>query len=264
MSETANGKPAPDSGKYRNGNDLLIELRSVYKAYKTPAGDFPALKNIDLTIDAGEFVVVLGKSGSGKTTLINMLSGIDRPSSGEVFIGDAAVHAFNESQMARWRGRTVGVVFQFFQLLPSISVLANIVMPMDFCNLYTPAERRERAMHLLGLVDIAEHAYKRPTEISGGQQQRAAIARAMANDPPIIIADEPTGNLDRVTADQVLHVFEELVRREHKTLIIVTHDKDLAKRADRKVLLVDGQIIDEHMHDEALAAFDEDESEAAD
>lgn len=229
-------------GNYKYGNQFLIELRDIHKVYKTPAGEFPALKGIDLKVDAGEFVSVVGKSGSGKSTMINMITGIDRPTDGEVLIGDAAVHKLNEGQMAQWRGRNLGVVFQFFQLLPTLTVIENVMLPMDFTNTWKPGERKDRAMHLLDLVDIAENAYKLPTAISGGQQQRAAIARSLANDPPIVCADEPTGNLDSKTANAIFELFEGLVD-QGKTFLMVTHDDDLAQRASRTVELADGEII---------------------
>ncbi len=212
------------------------------KIYKTPAGEFPALRNIDLTINAGEFVAVVGKSGSGKTTLINMLTGIDRPTSGTVIVEGIDIHSLGESRMSQWRGRNLGVVFQFFQLLPTLTLVENITLPMDLCDTYPMRERRERALNLLELVEIAEHADKLPSEISGGQQQRAAIARAMANNPPIIAADEPTGNLDSHTADTIVTLFENLVD-QGKTFLMVTHDSDLANRASRIIELADGEII---------------------
>jgi ABC-type lipoprotein export system ATPase subunit len=224
--------------------DYLIDLRDVIKTYKTEAGDFIALKGINLTIDRGEFVGIVGKSGSGKSTLVNMLTGIDRPTSGEIYVAGTGIHLLNEGKMAQWRGRNQGVVFQFFQLLPTLTLVENVMLPMDFCNLYTPRERRERAMELLALVDIAEQANKLPSAISGGQQQRAAIARALANDPPMIIADEPTGNLDSRTAEQVFLLFERLVKGG-KTLLMVTHDDDLARRVTRTIVIADGEIVNE-------------------
>jgi putative ABC transport system ATP-binding protein len=232
------------NGQYKHGNQFLIDLQQVVKSYQTAAGTFVALKGIDLQIDSGEFVAVIGKSGSGKSTLINMITGIDRPTSGQVFVGDTAVHNLNEGQIAVWRGRQVGVVFQFFQLLPTLTLVENIMLPMDFCNVYSMREREARAMYLLEQVDMTDHADKLPTAISGGQQQRVAIARALANDPPILVADEPTGNLDSVTSESVFSLFEELVA-QNKTILMVTHDLDLARRATRTVLLVDGQIVDE-------------------
>ncbi len=227
-----------------NGNRSLIEIRNVVKNYKTAVGDFPALKGVDLDMKAGEFVSVIGKSGSGKTTLINMIAGIDRPTSGEVWVNGTAVHELNENQMARWRGRNLGIVFQFFQLLPMLSLVENIMLPMDFCNTFPMKEREDRALHLLDQMELADHAYKLPSAISGGQQQRVAIARALANDPPVILADEPTGNLDSKTADTVFELFSQLVS-EGKTIIIVTHDSGLAKRAERTALIADGEIVNE-------------------
>ena len=177
--------------------------------------------------------------------MINMITGIDRSTSGEIFIGGVAVHTLTENQLAMWRGRNIGVVFQFFQLLPTLSVLDNIVLPMDFCNCYEPGERTERAMELLAMVDLAEQAKKRPTALSGGQQQRAAIARALANDPPLLVADEPTGNLDSATADAVFSLFEEMVA-QGRTIVMVTHDNDLAGRASRAVHVSDGRIVNDH------------------
>ncbi|MFN8465005.1 MAG: ABC transporter ATP-binding protein [Caldilineaceae bacterium] len=219
----------------------LIDLSGVVKSYKTPAGEFQALKGIDLKIDAGEFVAVVGKSGSGKSTLSNMITGIDRPSQGEVIVAGTEVHKLRESQIAGWRGRNIGVVFQFFQLLPTLTVVENVMLPMDFCNMYSSRQRKERAMHLLEQVDMVEQADKLPTAISGGQQQRVAIARSLANDPAIIVADEPTGNLDSRTADAVFHLFERLVD-EGKTIVMVTHDDDLARSVGRAVTIADGQI----------------------
>jgi ABC-type lipoprotein export system ATPase subunit len=227
-----------------SGNHSLIELRKVSKNYKTAGGDFPALKSIELDIKAGEFVSVIGKSGSGKSTLLNMITGIDRPTAGDVVVNNTAVHKLNENKMALWRGRNLGIVFQFFQLLPTISVIENIMIPMDFCNTYPMRKREKRALELLELVELSEHAYKMPTALSGGQQQRVAIARALANDPPIVIADEPTGNLDSKTADNIFQLFNNLVAHG-KTIIIVTHDSGLAKRAERTALIADGEIINE-------------------
>lgn len=237
-------KKDQSNGNYQNGNDHLIELRQVVKTYETAAGSFTALKGVDLDVDGGEFVAIIGKSGSGKSTLINMITGIDRPTSGEVLVGDTAVHALGEGQMAVWRGRNVGVIFQFFQLLPTLTVIENVMLPMDFVDMYSPRERRERALALLEQVEMADQANKLPTAISGGQQQRVAIARALANDPPILVADEPTGNLDSKTAESVFTMFEELVAAG-KTIVMVTHDQDLARRVTRAVLVADGEIVDE-------------------
>jgi len=224
----------------------MIDLRDVNKYYKTAVGDFHALNSVDLQIGAGEFVSIIGKSGSGKTTLLNMITGIDIPSNGEVWVNNTAVHKLSENKMARWRGKNLGVVFQFFQLLPMISVVENIMLPMDFCRTYPMRERHERAMQLLELVELADHAHKLPTALSGGQQQRVAIARALANDPPVIIADEPTGNLDSKTAESVFTLFNDLVAKG-KTIIIVTHDSALAKRAHRTALIADGEIVNEYV-----------------
>ena len=236
----------PDMAAGSNGNHPLIELRSVSKNYKTAAGDFPALKGVEMSMNAGEFVSVIGKSGSGKSTLLNMITGIDRPSAGDVIVNNTAVHEMSENRMALWRGRNLGIVFQFFQLLPTISVIENVMLPMDFCNTYPMRQREKRALELLELVELTEHAYKPPTALSGGQQQRVAIARALANDPPIIIADEPTGNLDSKTADNIFQLFNNLVK-QGKTIIIVTHDSGLAKRAERTALIADGEIVNEYV-----------------
>src|SRR5574338_1382897 len=235
----------PENGN-GNGDVAIIDLRDVHKYYRTAIGDYHALNSIDLEIGAAEFVSIIGKSGSGKSTLLNMITGIDRPTRGEVYVNGTAVHELNENRMARWRGRNLGIVFQFFQLLPTISVIENIMLPMDFCRTYPLREREKRALALLELVELAEHAYKLPTAISGGQQQRVAIARALANDPPIVIADEPTGNLDSKTADSVFELFRNLVA-QGKTIIVVTHDSGLAKRTDRTALIADGAIVNEYV-----------------
>ncbi len=229
-----------------NGKSALIDLRQVVKTFSTAAVDVTVLKGIDAAIQPGEFVAIIGKSGSGKSTLLNMVTGIDRPTSGEVYVGGTAVHAMSENQMAGWRGRHVGIVFQFFQLLPMLSLAENVMLPMDFCNLYRVRERRVRALELLRLVEMEDHADKLPTELSGGQQQRVAIARALANDPPLILADEPTGNLDSATATTVFRLFEGLVE-EGKTVVMVTHDSSLAQRASRTMLIVDGEIVNEYV-----------------
>ena len=231
---------------FENGNKHLIELQGVDKLYETPAGPFPALKDIDLQVDAGEFIAVIGKSGSGKSTLVNMITGIDRPTAGQILVGDTAVETLSEGKLAEWRGRTIGVIFQFFQLLPTLTVIENVMLPMDFCHMYTMRERRERALHLLDQVGVAQHAHKLPSAVSGGEQQRVAIARALANDPPILAADEPTGNLDSKTAESVFRLFAGMVD-QGKTILMVTHDRDLAKRATRPVMLSDGEIIEEYL-----------------
>ena len=239
-------KPKTDADADTAGNRSMIDIRGVNKFYKTAVGDYHALSDVDLQIGAGEFVSIIGKSGSGKTTLLNMITGIDRPTNGEVWVNGTGVHGLNENRMARWRGRNLGVVFQFFQLLPMISVIENVMLPMDFCRTYPLGERRKRAMDLLELVELADHAHKLPTALSGGQQQRVAIARALANDPPVVIADEPTGNLDSKTAESVFELFNNLVAKG-KTIIIVTHDSAMAKRTHRTALIADGEIVNEYV-----------------
>ncbi len=219
-----------------------MSLIGVKKAYKNEAGDFYVLKGIDLEIAKGEFVGVVGKSGSGKSTLMNMITGIDRPTAGEIWVNDQAIHGLDENKMARWRGRSMGVVFQFFQLLPTLTVVENVMLPMDFCRLYTPKERKVHAMDLLERVDMADQATKLPSQISGGQAQRVAIARSLATDPPIVMADEPTGNLDSKTADAIFHLFENLVA-EGKTFLMVTHDNELASRLHRVITIADGMLV---------------------
>ncbi len=237
-----NNEPKDDT----NGRSQMIDLQAVDKYYQSAAGDYHALKNIDLCICAGEFVSIIGKSGSGKSTLLNMIAGIDRPTTGEVWVNGTAVHKMDENQMAIWRGTNLGIIFQFFQLLPSLNLLQNVILPMELAGKYSPRERRQRAEHLLELVGLSEHQHKLPSMISGGQQQRAAVARALANDPPILIADEPTGNLDSKTAETVFALFNDLVA-QGKTVIIVTHDSALAKRAHRTALIADGEIVNEYV-----------------
>ena len=234
---------APDRTK---ANPYMVELRSVQKYYTSAAGDFHALKGIDLQIQPGEFVSIIGKSGSGKSTLLNMITGIDRPTTGEVWVNGTPVHEMNENQMAIWRGGSLGILFQFFQLLPALTLLQNVILPMDLGSKYPPRERRKRAEELLDKVGLGEHMHKLPSMISGGQQQRAALARALANDPPLIVADEPTGNLDSKTAETVFALFNELVAHG-KTVIIVTHDSGLAKRSNRTALIADGEIVNEYV-----------------
>lgn len=219
----------------------MIEVRQVTKTF--PVGDTTVtiLKGVSLTVQPGEFVAIVGPSGNGKSTLLNMITGIDRPSSGEVFVTGQALHTMSENQMAIWRGTHLGIIFQFFQMLPSLSLVQNIILPMEFAGKYTRQERRERAMGLLELVGLAEQANKLPSMVSGGQQQRAAIARALANDPPMLVGDEPTGNLDAKTADEVFGIFETLVARG-KTMLMVTHDRELAARMPRMVEVVNGLI----------------------
>jgi len=227
-------------------DEAMIRLCGIHKSYKTGVGDFQVLKGLDLEFKAGEFVGIIGKSGSGKSTLVNMITGIDRPTTGEVWVGGTPVHRLSEGQMAVWRGKNLGIVFQFFQLLPMLSLVDNIMLPMDFCSTLTLRQKRERAMQLLEMVELTDHAHKLPSAVSGGQQQRAAIARALANDPPVILADEPTGNLDSKTAAAVFAMFQKLVA-EGKTIIMVTHDSSLAQRVNRTVLIADGEIVNEYV-----------------
>jgi putative ABC transport system ATP-binding protein len=231
----------------------LIEISSLVKVYDTGEVPFTALKGIDLTVREGEFVGLIGKSGSGKTTLINMITGIDRPTSGEIHVDGTPVHALGENRLAIWRGRTVGVVFQFFQLLPTLTVVENVMLPMDFCGVHAPRERHGYAMALLESVEMADQARKLPAALSGGQQQRVAIARALANDPPLLAADEPTGTLDSVTAEAVFGLFEKLVA-EGKTIVMVTHDDDLASRVTRALHVRDGEIVEESRREAHSAA----------
>jgi putative ABC transport system ATP-binding protein len=219
----------------------MIDLQGITKVYPTPAGPFLALKGIDLQIQAGEFVAVVGKSGSGKSTLINVFTGIDHPTDGEAIVAGTRLRDLSEGKMAQWRGRTMGIVFQFFQLLPTLTLVENVLLPMDLCNIHAPSERYDRAMHILAQVGLADDAHKFPSAVSGGQQQRAAIARALANDPAIIVADEPTGNLDSRAAETIFALFEASAAAG-KTVVMVTHDDELAARAQRTVTLVDGLI----------------------
>ncbi len=220
----------------------MISLRGVGKVYDSPAGPFGALKNVDLEIAAGEFVAIVGKSGSGKSTLLNMVGGIDRPSNGTVTVGDTPIQRMSENDLALWRGRTVGFVFQFFQLLPTLTAAENVMLPMDFCRMLPPRERRARALELLDRIGVADQANKLPAALSGGQQQRVAIARALANDPPVILADEPTGNLDSQTGDAIFRLFRELADAR-KTVVVVTHERDLSGIIDDTVELVDGVVV---------------------
>ena len=220
----------------------LIELRNVVKTYHSLAGSVTALQGVDLQVFPGEFLIITGKSGSGKTTLVNIVTGLDRSTSGEIWVDGAPLHRFSAEKASKLRGKTMGVVFQSFELLPTLTVLQNVMLPMDFARRYSVREQRQRAMQLLEQVDIADHARKYPTALSGGQQQRLAIARAMANDPAILVADEPTGSLDSGTATAVIDLFADLVR-QGRTILLVTHDKDVAKRGSRVITLADGAIL---------------------
>jgi len=219
----------------------MIKVRELSKTYYTPAGNFTALRNIDLEIAAGEFVAVAGKSGSGKSTLLNMIGGIDNPSAGSVEVAGTAIHEMSENRLAAWRGRNVGFVFQFFQLLPTLTIAENVMLPMDFCRTFPVRERRRRALELLERVGVAPHADKLPSALSGGEQQRAAIARALANGPRVILADEPTGNLDSATSTAVLSLFRDMAS-SGTTVVIATHERDIAGVVDRRIEVADGTV----------------------
>ena len=229
-------------------NNHLVHVDHLIKDFQGPAGTIHVLKGVNLFVHTGEFVGVRGPSGSGKSTLINMITGIDRPTEGSVRVAGQPIEKMTENELARFRGKTIGVIFQFFQLLPTLTIIENVMLPMDFCRVWKPKERPERALHLLEQMGLVDQAHKLPNTLSGGQQQRAAIARALANDPPLLVADEPTGNLDSKTADKVFTLFEELVT-QNKTFIMVTHDKDLAKRIPRLVEVFDG-VLYENTKDE--------------
>ncbi|MCZ7540301.1 MAG: ABC transporter ATP-binding protein [Anaerolineae bacterium] len=237
-------------GNAQNGS--VISLQSVEKVYKTKAGPLKVLKGVNLEIREGEFVAIVGPSGSGKSTLINMITGIDRPTSGEVFVAGQRLTNLSENQVAKWRGRNVGVVFQFFQLLPTLTVLENVMMPMHYTGTFR-GKRKERAMELLEMVDLPDVAHKYPSQISGGQQQRAAIARALANNPKVLVGDEPTGNLDAVSAGLVFAMFEDLVT-QGTTIVMVTHDRDLAGQIPRVEEVRDGQLVAQEEIDRRLVA----------
>jgi ABC-type lipoprotein export system ATPase subunit len=221
--------------------ESIVQVVDVIKSFPLGGGEITILKGISFDVSRGEFVSIVGPSGNGKSTLLNMITGIDRPTGGQVIVTGRQVHKMSENQLASWRGERVGIVFQFFQMLPSLSLLQNIMLPMDLARKYSPRKRRERAMSLLETVSLADQAHKLPGMVSGGQQQRAAIARALANDPDLLIADEPTGNLDTRTAGDIFDLFSELVA-QGKTLLMVTHDKELARRVPRVVEIIDGKI----------------------
>jgi putative ABC transport system ATP-binding protein len=249
MSELKANRKTHDSkaGHNLELHSRLVDLRAVVKTYHGAAGTFTALKGVDLRVESGVFVSIIGKSGSGKSTLINVITGIDRPSSGEVVIGETRVHTLSEEQIAVWRGRSVGVIFQFFQLLPTLTAIENILLAMDYGGRYPRLERPERAMRLLEEVGMADRAHRLPNELSGGQQQCVAIARALANDPVLLTADEPTGNLDSKSSEMILHLFQRLAD-SGKTILMVTHDNELAGRAQRTIRLADGSIQDEFIN----------------
>ncbi|MEO7963330.1 MAG: ABC transporter ATP-binding protein [Gemmatimonadaceae bacterium] len=220
----------------------IISLRDVSRDYITPAGVFTALAGVTVTIEKGEFVAVVGESGSGKSTLLALVAGIDRPTSGEVHVAGTAVHALPEGALSPWRGRAVGIVFQFFQLLPTLTALENVMLPMDFCDRWPSSERRQRAESLLERVGVADQRHKLPATLSGGQQQRVAVARALANAPAVVLADEPTGNLDSRTSDAMLEVFSGMAR-EGQTIVMVTHEERALRHASRVVRLADGRVV---------------------
>jgi putative ABC transport system ATP-binding protein len=221
----------------------MIDLQDVVKDYLTDAGSFRALRGVSLRVEAGELVAIVGRSGCGKSTLLNMITGIDHPTAGQVRVAGLDLRDMSENGLARWRGRTIGVMFQFFQLLPTLSVIENVMLPMDFAGIGTSRERRRRAAELLDLVEMGDQADKLPLSTSGGQQQRIAIARALANDPPLLVADEPTGNLDSATGEAIFALFGRLAEAG-RTIVLVTHDLDLAGRAGRVVRMADGQVVD--------------------
>ncbi|MFO7661343.1 MAG: ABC transporter ATP-binding protein [Chloroflexota bacterium] len=223
---------------------IAVELRSVYKAYETGEQIIPVLKDIDLCVFAGELLAIVGPSGNGKSTLLNMITGIDHPTKGEVIVGNQALHCLSEDALAGWRATNLGIVFQFFQLLPALNLQQNLILPMDFAAVIPRRERRDRAMELLEMVGLADQAHKLPSQVSGGQQQRAAIARALANNPPLLVADEPTGNLDSRTSNDILSLFFDL-SLQGKTLIMVTHNAEISRQAPRRIEIINGQIANE-------------------
>jgi len=222
----------------------MISLHQVSKTYETPAGKFAALKSINLNIEAGQFVGIVGKSGSGKSTLLNMVAGIDRPSSGSVAVAGTEIHGLSENKLALWRGRNVGFVFQFFQLLPTLTAAENVMLPMDFAKVLPFRERRKRAVDLLERVAVGAQADKLPATLSGGEQQRVAIARALANQPSLVLADEPTGNLDSVTARAILDLFRDMAD-QGTTVVIATHEADIARVIDRRIEISDGTLVNQ-------------------
>jgi putative ABC transport system ATP-binding protein len=230
-----------------------IQVSDVVKTYPLGAGEVVAVDHLSLDIAQGEFVAVVGRSGSGKTTLLNLLAGIDRPTSGTVQAAGAHLGSLSESGLAAWRGQNVGLVFQFFQLLPTLTVAENVLLPMDFANTLPTGQRRDRAEQLLDQVGVGDQADKLPAMLSGGQQQRAAIARALANDPPLLLADEPTGNLDSATAEAVLALFAGL-NAEGRTIVVVTHERDIRSVVGREITLVDGRVVSDERTPEGVSA----------
>jgi putative ABC transport system ATP-binding protein len=230
-----------NNGRFSPNGGPIIEVKNVIKRFPVGDDEITVLKGISATVQPGEFVCIVGPSGNGKSTLLNMITGIDHPSEGEVIVTGHSIHTLNENELAAWRGEHLGIIFQFFQLLPALSLLQNVVLPMDFLKKLPAKQRRERAMHLLDTVGLADQAHKLPSQVSGGQQQRAAIARALANDPPLLVADEPTGNLDSRTSEDVFTLFHDLVN-QGKTMVMVTHSRSLAARLPRTIEIRDGLI----------------------
>lgn len=250
-SQIVNNQTTINGQATANAKPPIVEVKNVTKSFPVGDTEVTILKGVSLTVQPGEFVAIVGPSGNGKSTLLNMITGIDRPSSGAVYVTGQPLHTMTENQMAIWRGEHLGIIFQFFQMLPSLSLVQNIILPMEFAGKYTRQERKERAMDLLELVGLADQADKLPGMVSGGQQQRAAIARSLANDPPMIVGDEPTGNLDAKTANEVFNIFYTLVE-SGKTMLMVTHDRDLAGRIPRMVEVRNGLIHSDTVHAIAL------------
>ena len=250
------GSNGADAGRSRAGAPVLlgmtslplsdsnpvIALRDVHRVYPTGGGGFSALADVTLSIDRGEFAVVVGQSGSGKSTLLGLVAGIDRPTRGDIVVGGTAIHALTERRLTAWRGRSVGIVFQFFQLLPTLTAAENVMLPMDFCDTGSSADRPDRARALLARLGVADQADKLPGTLSGGQQQRVAIARALANEPAVLLADEPTGNLDSRTAAAIIELFQSLAA-EGQTVVMVTHDRGAIRGASRAITLADGRVV---------------------
>jgi putative ABC transport system ATP-binding protein len=217
----------------------FVVTHNLVKHYDTPTGALEVLKGIDLELQRGDFAAIVGPSGAGKTTLLNMITAVDKPTSGEVMVGEKSVVQTPQPQLTKWRAKNIGIVFQFFQLLPTISVVDNIVFPMDYANVHQPSQRRDYALSWLARLGIEDQAEKRPDMLSGGQQQRTAIARALANNPPLIIGDEPTANLDRMSTDNVFDIFQELAD-EGATVIITTYDREIVANIPIVYELQDG------------------------
>ena len=249
--QSENGSNSHQNEKH--GQKPIIELIDVVKRFPVGNSEITVLQGISLAIQPGEFVSIVGPSGNGKSTLLNMITGIDRPTQGEVNVTGLPIYNMSENQLARWRGQQVGIIFQFFQMLPSLSLAQNVVLPMEFAGKYKRSERLERAMYFLDLVGLADQAHKLPAMVSGGQQQRAAIARALATNPPLLVADEPTGNLDAKTAGQVFDIFLRLVEEQGKTLVMVTHDTELANQIPRQIEIVNGRITQDHAQQEKIS-----------